>query len=326
VKRLYSVHWITATLLAGAPGDQGWVDALEEARRTLEERLDWVHTTVRTGVTSDTAPEILDTLASGGWRLIVVAAPALREQVESAAANQTATTYLLLGDRETEAVSARDGALESVRYLAGRAAGARAMTDGRPIVGCVARRGSARERTFLDAAAMGVLGTCPGCRLLVRWIPADGGAGEDADALRALFEAGADVAFAATGGETALAAVPTERWVVARALAGPCAAAPDRCLTATFWQWVWEIDSAVKRVNDGSWQGGQIVLGPDHGVVGLLGFMDQEAPPEGIPPDTIADLRERFDRMKKGNAPELPDGPVTGLEEVGGDLQGARFR
>ncbi|MFH1532554.1 MAG: BMP family ABC transporter substrate-binding protein [Pseudomonadota bacterium] len=305
-----------AFVYSGTPGDQGWVDAQEVARGALVERLDWVHTTVRSGVTPDTAPEALDALASAGWRLIVVADPDLRAQTEAAAARQPATTFLLVGAREGDGVATRDGALEAVRFVAGIAAGARAVADGRPAVGCVARGDGDRERAFVDAAALGVRETCPDCRLLVRRIPAGAGPPEDVAAITALFQVGADVVFAATGGDDALAAVPPGRWLVARALAGPCEAAPDRCLTATFWSWVWTYDSVVKRVNDGSWRGGRELLGVDGGAVGLLGFMDREEPPPGIPADAIAGIRERFDRMKRGETPGLPEGVTPGFEEL----------
>lgn len=304
-----------AFVYAGGPGDQGWNDAQEEARRDLEARLDWVNTTTRTAAGGDAA-ETLRALASEGWRLIIVAAPGLRAATEAVAADQPGTTFLLVGDRESDAVSSRDGALETVRYLAGIAAGSRAAADDRPTIGCVVRGDDARERGFLDAAARGVRDACPGCRILTRRISADAGPPEDAAAITRLFAAGADVVFAGSGGAAALAAVPEGRWLVARALAGPCAAAPDRCLTATFWVWSWAYDSAVKRVNDGSWRPGRELLGADSGAVGLLGFMDREAPPAGIPGDAVAAIRARFDRAKRGEALELSDGPRPSIEEI----------
>ncbi len=323
-----------AFVYAGAPGDQGWVDAQEVARKALGEGLDWVHTTTRTGVNASSARETLGALASDGWRLIIVAAPGLRAAAEATAAEQPGTTFLLVGDRESDTMATRDGALEAVRYVAGIAAGARAMADERPLVGCVARGDSAREQAFVNGAALGVRETCPTCRVLVQWIGKDAGFAEDTAAITALFEAGADVVFAATGGKAALAAVPEGRWLVARALAGPCAAAPDRCLTATFWSWVWTYDSAVKRVNDGSWRGGRELLGVDSGAVGLLGFMDREEPPPGIPADAIVGIRERFDRMKQTrdsgagildalpggmSCAGCPGGLAPGVEVLGGE-------
>jgi len=321
-----------AFVYAGEPGDQGWVDAQEVARSALVEGLDWVHTTTRTHVTPDMASETLDALASGGWRLIVVAAPGLRAQVEAAAVEQPATTFLLVGPREGDAVATRDGALEAARYVAGIAAGARAVADGRPVVGCVARRGvGGREAALVNAATLGVREACPACRVLVQRIGQDGGPGEDADAIRALFEAGADVVFAATGGHAALDAVPPGRWLVARALADPCEAAPGRCLTATFWVWAWTYDSAVKRVNDGSWRVSRELLGVDSGAVGLLGFMDREKPPPGIPEGAVSIIRERFDGMKQTRDAHLallaalpggascaacPRGLVPGVEDL----------
>jgi basic membrane protein A and related proteins len=286
-----------AFVYSGMPGDRGWVDAQEVARAALERQLDWVYTTSRAGVTEATAPELLDSLVSDGWRLIVVAAPSLRSSVEAVAAEELATTFLLVGDRSSDAVAVRDGALESVRYLAGIAAGARALADKRLVVGCVARGDGDREDIFVDAAARGTKESCPECLFEVLRIEEDAGTAEDVAAIKALFEAGADVVFAATGAEAALAAVPDGRWLVARALAGPCEAAPERCLTATFWQWIWTYDSAVKRVNDGSWRASRELLEVDSGAVGLLGFMDREAS-SGIPEDAVDEIRARLDQMK----------------------------
>jgi basic membrane lipoprotein Med (substrate-binding protein (PBP1-ABC) superfamily) len=300
----------------GAPGDQGWNDAQDRARRELEVQLEWVHTTSRTGVTPQAAPEVLRDLAAEGWRLIIVTSPALREAAEAAAGSQPGTTFLLVGDRESDAVASRDGALEGARYLAGFAAGARAAADARPVVGCVARGDGVREEAFVDAAARGIREACPACRILRGGIAADAGPAADAAAVAALFEAGADVVFAATGGPAALGAVPPGRWLVARALSAPCAAAPDRCLTATFWRWVWAYDSAVKRVNDGSWRPRRELLGAGSGVVGLHGFMDREAPPPGIPADAIEEIRGRFDRLKHGEALALSRDPAPPIAEI----------
>jgi len=109
----------------------------------------------------------------------------------------------------------------------------------------------------------------------------------------------------------------TGRWVIAWALGGPCAAAPAQCLTATTLHWDWDYDSTVKRVNDGSWTPGRALLDAKAGAVGLLGFMDREAPPPGIPADAVLAIRTRFDRVKRGEGLDLAGGPAPVLEEIG---------
>src|SRR4029078_1486364 len=127
-------------------------------------------------------------------------------------------------------------AMESMKYLAGILAGARAKLDGNPKLGYMATFPIPEELRLGNAFALGMRKSCPECTLDVRWIHTwhDPVAEEDGAAL--LFYAGAQVVF--TGADTpASADVAQEKgkWGITYDYVGSCKV--ERCLTSMYWDW-----------------------------------------------------------------------------------------
>jgi len=62
------------------------------------------------------------------------------------------------------------GAMESMKYLSGMIAGARARADGKPMVGYIAPFPIPEVVRHANALALGMRETCPDCTLSLRWL------------------------------------------------------------------------------------------------------------------------------------------------------------
>ena len=194
------------------------------------------------------------------------------------------------------------GAMESMKYLAGQIAGARAKKDGNPKVGYMATFPIPEELRLGNAFALGMAKTCPECKLDVRWINTWHDPVVEKDAAASLFDAGAQVVF--TGADTpASADVATAKgkWGITYDFDGSCKA--ERCLTAPYWNWGPVYAKIAQGVKDKTYKPGFDYFDADSGGLGLYGFMPGQQLTKGmqdLPPEVIQSVKDQLAQMQAG--------------------------
>jgi len=194
------------------------------------------------------------------------------------------------------------GAMESMKYLAGQLAGARAKKDGNPKVGYMATFPIPEELRLGNAFALGMAKTCPECKLDVRWINTWHDPVVEKDAAASLFDGGAQVVF--TGADTpASADVATAKgkWGITYDFSGSCKA--ERCLTAPYWNWGPVYLKIAKGLQDKSYKPGFDYFDADSDGLGLYGFMPGEQLTKGmqdLPPEVIQSVKDQLAQMLAG--------------------------
>ncbi len=293
-----------AFVYVGPIGDGGWSFAHDEARRRLEADVPGVHTAYVESVPEGAAArQVIAGLARKGFDLVVATSFGFMDACEEVAREFPAVKFLHVSGFRSNGANFGNlmGAIESMKYLAGMIAGARAKDDGRPRVGYVAPFPIAEVVRLGNAVALGVRQTCPECVVEFRWINSWFDPPREKEAAESLLQAGADVVV--TGADTpgpVAAAGQAGRWGIGYDSRNACRADPEHCLTAPYWNWAPAYEAVVKAIRDGTWKGGNSYLDADSGVVGLYGFMDGETVPAGVPAWVVPQVRERLDQMRRG--------------------------
>ena len=293
-----------AFVYVGPIGDGGWSFAHDEARRRLEADDPGVHTAYVESVPEGAAArQVIAGLARKGFDLVVATSFGFMDACEEVAREFPAVKFLHVSGFRSNGSNFGNlmGAIESMKYLAGMVAGARAKDDGRLRVGYVAPFPIAEVVRLGNAVAIGVRETCPDCVVEFRWINSWFDPPREKEAAESLLQAGADVVV--TGADTpgpVAAAGQAGRWGVGYDSRNACRADPEHCLTAPYWNWAPAYAAVVKAIRDGTWKGGNLYLDADSGVVGLYGFMEGETVPAGVPAWVVPKVRERLDQMRRG--------------------------
>jgi basic membrane protein A and related proteins len=194
------------------------------------------------------------------------------------------------------------GAMESMKYLAGQIAGARAKKDGNPKLGYMATFPIPEELRLGNAFALGMRKTCPECTLDVRWINTWHDPVVEKEAAASLFDAGAQVVF--TGADTPASADVAQakgKWGITYDFSGSCKA--ERCLTAPYWNWGPIYANVAKGVSDKTYKVGWDYFDADSGGLGLYGFMEGQQLTKGeadLPPEVIQGVKDTLAKMIKG--------------------------
>jgi len=280
----------------GPVGDGGWTWAHDEARRLLEARLPFAKTSYVEGVSEGAeARQVIAGLARKGADLVVTTSFGFMDATEEVAKQFPDVRFLHVSGFKSNGANFGNlmGAMESMKYLAGMIAGARARTDGRPRVGYIAPFPIAEVVRLGNAVAIGMRETCPECVLEVRWLNSWFDPPREKEAAESLLQAGADVVV--TGADTPgpiVAAGQAGRWGIGYDSRNSCQADPAHCLTVAYWNWAPAYEAVARGVRDGTWKGGNAYLDADSGILGLYGFMDGETVPAGVPEDVVPRVRE----------------------------------
>jgi len=294
-----------AFVYVGPIGDGGWTYAQNEGRTYVEEQMgDSVHTAYLESVPEGAdAERVVRSLARAGFDAIFTTSFGFMDSTATVAQEFPDTYFVhVSGYKKADPnFSNIFGAMESMKYLVGMIAGARAMADGSTQVGYIAPFPIPECVRHINAAAMGMRKTCPECVMDIRWIFTWFDPDIERQAAESLMEAGAAVVI--TGADTTgpvQVAGEQGKYGVAYDSRNSCNVDPEHCLTVPYWNWGPEYASLVKSMMDGTFVADDIYFDVDSGSLGLLGFMEGQEPAPGVPEEVIPQVREVLDAMLAG--------------------------
>ena len=309
-----------AFVYVGPIGDGGWTYAHNQARLQIEKELDFVHTTYIENVAEGTdAKQVIADLARKKYDLIITTSFGYMDPTKEVAEQFPKTKFLhITGFKSNDSNFGNlMGAMESMKYLAGMIAGARAKEDGQTKIGYIAPFPIAEVIRLINATALGIKDTCPTCILEIRWINSWFDPVKEKEAAESLLQVGADVII--TGADTPgpiAAAGQMGKWGIGYDSPNACQVDPKHCLTVSYWNWAPAYIQIIQEIRANKWKGGNRYLDVDSGIVGLYGFMEGEKPPTGVPEWVIPKVHEKLKKMQKGSFTrfDIFKGPLTDNE------------
>lgn len=294
-----------AMILIGPHDDGGWSQAHYEGLQYVEKNVPNVHTAYVENVPEGADSEqVIRSLARKGFSLIFTTSFGYMDPTATIAEEFPDKTFIHISGFKTNNKNFGNlfGAMESMKYLAGMLAGARAKQDGNPKLGYMATFPIPEELRLGNAFALGMRKTCPDCTLDVRWINTWHDPVKEKEGAASLFDAGAQVVF--TGADTPASADVAQqksKWGITYDWAGSCKV--ERCLTAPYWNWGPIYAKIATGVQAGSYKVGYDYFDADSGGLGLYGFMEGQTPTKGVadlPPEVIQQVKDTLAKMQKG--------------------------
>lgn len=315
-----------AMVLIGPHNDGGWSQAHYEgleyiAKNVADTNVAYIEN-VPEGADSE---QVFRALSRKGFSLIFGTSFGYMDPMETVAGEFPDITYIHISGYKSNGTNFGNlfGGMETMKYLAGMLAGARAKADGNAKLGYMATFPIPEELRLGNAIALGMRKTCPECTMDVRWINTWHDPVKEKEGAASLFDAGAQVVF--TGADTpAVADVATEKgkWGVTYDWFGSCTA--ERCLTAPYWNWGPVYAKIAQGVKDKTYKVGWDYFDADSGGLGLYGFMEGQTPTKGVsdlPPEVVKEVQDLVAKSLKGefNRFNVFAGPIkdnTGKEIV----------
>ncbi len=294
-----------AFVYVGPIGDGGWTYAHNEGRLSLEEHMgDQVHTAYLESVPEGAdAERVVRSLARAGFDAVFTTSFGYMDSTETVAQEFPDTYFVhVSGFKKADPnFSNLFGAMESMKYLVGMIAGARAAADGSTQIGYIAPFPIPEVVRHINAAALGMRQTCPECVLDIRWIFTWFDPDIERQAAESLLEAGAAVVI--TGADTTgpvQVAGEQGKYGIAYDSRNSCDVDPEHCLTVPYWEWGPEYVNLITGMMEGTFVAEDIYFDVDGGSLGLLGFMEGQEPAAGVPEEVIPQVREILDAMLAG--------------------------
>jgi len=294
-----------AFVYVGPIGDGGWTYAHNEGRVYVDETMaDTVHTAYLESVPEGSdAERVIRNLARKGFNAIFTTSFGYMDPTATVAEEFPDIYFVhVSGFKKNETNFANlFGGMESLKYLVGMIAGARAAADGSNRVGYVAPFPIAEVIRHANAAAIGMRVTCPECQLDIRWIYTWFDPTIEREAAESLIQAGATVVI--TGADTpgpVQVAGEQGHYGVGYDSRNACDVDPEHCLTTPYWEWGPLYVTLLQSMIDGTFTGSDIYFDVDSGALGLLGFMEGQEPAPGIPAEVIPQVRDLLAQMVAG--------------------------
>lgn len=303
-----------AFIYIGPHDDAGWTQAHDIGRQYVDKNMPDVHTAyvelVPEGAESE---QVIRSLARKGFNAIIATSFGYMDPMASVAEEFPDIKFLHVSGYKSNGKNFGNlfGGMETIKYMAGMIAGARAKADNNPKIGYMATFPIPEEFRLGNAFALGVQKTCPECKIDVRWINTWHDPVKEKDAASSLFEQfGADVVM--TGADTpsnAEAAKERNKYAVTYDYEGNCKL--DSCLTTMYWNWGPIYANDIKAMKDGTWKAGSEYFDVKDGGLGLYGFMEGQKPQPGVPAEVIPQVQAvlkdaldgKFDRFSVFSGP-----------------------
>jgi len=292
-----------AFVYVGPIGDGGWTYAHDQGRKHAEETLG-IHTAYVESVSEGAeAEQVIRGLARKGFDLVVGTSFGYMDAMETVAGEFPRCKFLHISGHKDNGRNFGNlfGAMESMKYLAGMIAGARAVADGKSRLGYIAPFPIPEVIRLGNALMLGVRATCPKCTLEIRWINSWFDPTKEREAAESLLKQGAHVVI--TGADTPgpiIAAKDNKKWAIGYDSENACGVAPAHCLTTPYWDWGTAYVDVIRRIQSGAWKGGAEYHDVNKRIVGLYGFMKGQKVPAGVPADVVPRVRELLAKMQAG--------------------------
>ncbi len=294
-----------AFVFVGPIGDGGWTYAHNEGREYLQEVMgDTVNTAYLESVPEGAdAERVIRNLARAGFDAIFTTSFGYMDPTETVAEEFPDAYFVhVSGFKKNETnFSNLFGGMESMKYLVGMIAGARAAEDGSNRVGYVAPFPIPEVIRHINATSLGMKNTCPDCELDIRWIFSWFDPDLERQAAESMMDAGATVVI--TGADTpqpVQAAGERGLYGIGYDSSNACEVDPEHCLTVPYWNWGPFYVELANSMMDGSFVGDDIYFDVDSGALGLLGFMEGQEPAPGVPESVIPQVQEMLAKMQSG--------------------------
>ncbi len=293
-----------AFVYVGPIGDNGYTYAHNEGRVYVDEQLgDKVHTAYIESVPEGAdAERVVRNLARAGFDAIITTSFGFMDATATVAEEFPDTKFVhVSGFKKADNFANLFGAMESMKYMAGMIAGARAKADGGNRVGYIAPFPIPEVIRHLNAATMGMRQTCPECQMDIRWIFTWFDPDKERQAAESLIDAGADVVItgADTTGPVQLAG-EKGKWGIGYDSRNACEVDKEHCLTVPYWNWGPEYARIITAMMDGTFKGEDIYFDADSGSLGLLGFVEDQTPAPGVTEDVIPLVKETMAKLESG--------------------------
>lgn len=291
-----------AFIYIGPHDDGGWTQSHDLGRQYVEQNVPQVATAYVESIPEGAeAEQVTRALARKGFDAIIGTSFGYMDAMETVAREFPHIRFLHLTGYKNNGSNFGNlfGAMESMKYLAGMIAGARAQADGVPRIGYIATFPIPEELRLGNAFAIGIRQTCPECKLDVRWINTWHDPVKEKDAAASLFDAGAQVVMSgADSPANAQVALERKKYAITYDYIGNCTL--DSCLTTMYWNWGPIYAADIRKMQDGSWRGGSEYFDVDAGGMGLYGFMEAQNVKPGVPPEIIPRIKETLTAMLAG--------------------------
>ncbi len=291
-----------AFIYVGPHDDGGWTQAHDIGRQYLEKNLSGIATAYVELVPEGTESEqVTRALARKGFDVVIGTSFGFMDGMEAVAKEFPKVKFYHVSGFKSNTTNFGNmfGAMESMKYLAGMIAGARAKADNQTKIGYIATFPIPEELRLGNAFAIGVKQTCAECKVDVRWINTWHDPVKEKEAATSLFDAGAYVVM--TGADTpanAQAALERKKYAITYDYKGNCTL--DSCLTTMYWNWGPIYVNAIKAMQSGAWKPGSEYFDVDSGGLGLFGFMEGESPKSAVPADVIPKVKAKLADMQAG--------------------------
>jgi basic membrane protein A len=306
-----------AFVYVGPHDDGGWSQSHDVGRMYVQDNVPNVHTAYVENVAEGAdAEQVIRSLARKGFSVIFTTSFGFMDASEVVAGEFPNVNIIHISGYKANGTNFGNlmGAMEDIKYLAGMLAGSRAKMDGNPKLGYTATFPIPEELRLGNAFALGVMKTCPECKIDVRFISTWHDPILEKEAASSLFDAGAQIVM--TGADTPAPAevAPAGKWGITYDYKGNCTV--DACLTSMYWNWGIVYTKIVNESIAGTWKGGWDYFDADSGALGLLGFMEGETLQPGAADLPAADLdliRTTLAKMLKGEFTRFDvfKGPIT---------------
>ena len=293
-----------AFVYVGPVGDGGWTYAHQQGRLYLDKNGTKVKSVYLESVAEGTDSEqVIRALARKGFNLIVTTSFGFMDPTETVAKEFPKIKFVHISGFKKNDKNFGNvfGAMESMKYLAGMIAGARAKADGNPRLGYIAPFPIPEVIRLGNAVMLGAKQTCPECTLEIRWLNSWFDPTMEQQSAESMFNAGVDVVI--TGEDTTgpiVVAGQMNKWAVGYDSDNACNADPAHCLTVPHWNWGPVYLNIVTQMQAGKWKPSSWYGDVDSGIVGLYGFNEGQTPAAGVPESVIPLVQQKMADMKAG--------------------------